>query len=69
MFLVCGRSVKQTMNIKVILRIPLTDNILEPVNVDSSYCSSSNEGFPWCFQKSFLAKCHIPLKNTILWSN
>ena len=45
------------------------NNILEPVNVASICCSSLNEGFSWCFQKSFLAKCHIPLKNTILWSN
>ena len=30
MLLVCGRSIKQTMKTKVILRIPLTDNILEP---------------------------------------
>ena len=69
MFLVCVPSIKQTMKIKVLLRIPLTDNILEPVNVASICCSSSNEGFSWCFQKSFSAKCHIPLKNTILWSN
>ena len=53
MFLVCGRSIKQTMKIKDILRIPLTDRILEPANVASICCSSSNEGFSWCFQKSF----------------
>ena len=46
MLSVCGRSIKQTMKTKVILRIPLTDNILEPVNDASSYCSSSNEEFP-----------------------
>ena len=64
MFLVCESSIKQTMNIKVILRIPLTDNILEPVNVASICCSSWNDGFSCCFQKS-----HIPLKNAILWSS
>ena len=46
MLLVCGRSIKQTMKTKVILRIPLTDNILESVNDASICCSSSNEGFP-----------------------
>ena len=38
---------------KIYLRIPLTDNILAPVNVASICCSSSNEGFSSCFQKCF----------------